>query len=457
MEIKLTSNKGLTKVFDVVVTSQDILSKKAAYIKARASKVKVDGFRPGKAPAHVLEQRLGDEALNSVLRTSIDTAIKTSAKDHELRYIGEPKVDFEDFSEGKDLSFKITFEVMPNIEVKPFDKIELEKLLVEVSDKEVDDSIKDLHKNHKSFKPEDNAKAEKGCRIQIDLTLLDAGKKVPNYTNVETTVDLGDESFMLSGFDKALTGATESEEKTFRSEIASNFHDKALAGKSLDAVVKVKKVLKPVTHKIDDAFAKEFGHDSLDALKQTMRDNLTRNYESIARLYMKRHMLDKLETEYDFDLPESMVNNEFNNIWQHLQNEIAAAKASGEFDEKDAKPEEELKAEYTSIAKRRVKLGLVISEVAKKEKIQLSQDELRNAIYREAMKYTGQERQAMEYFRNNPQAIDAVAAPILEDKVVDHIATKVKTKETKVDVPTLKKKVKGVVPTLFDDEDDKAA
>lgn len=456
MDIKLTSTEGLNKTFKVLMTSKDILTKKSEYIKARAHKIKIDGFRPGKAPAHILEQRLGDEALSSVLRTSIDGAIKTAAKDHDLRYIGEPKVDFEDYSEGTDFSFTIGFELMPTIEVKGFDKIELEKLVVELDDKEVEKSLADLHKNHKSFAPSD-AKATKECRVEVELTLAENGKKLPNYTNIETTIDLGDASFMLSGFDKALTGTKEGDEKTFTSDVAENFQDKALAKKTLEATVVVKKVLAPVTHKMDDAFAKEFGQESLQALKDTMKANLARNYESIARLYMKRHMLDALESAYNFDLPKSMVNNEFNTIWTHLQNEITAAKEAGEFDEKESKPEDELKAEYTKIAERRVKLGLVISEVAKAEKIQLSQDELRNAIYREAMKYSGQERQVMEYFRNNPHAIESVAAPILEDKVVDHIATKVKTKEIKVDVAALKKKVRGVVPTLFDDEDDKAA
>lgn len=456
MDIKLTSQEGLSRNFKVVVPASDIKTKKETYIKNQAGRVKVDGFRPGKAPMSVLEQRLGGDALNHALRNSIDAAIKSAVKDHNLRYIGEPKVEFDEFNEGSDLSFSLGFEIMPDVEVKDFSKLELENLVVDLSDKEVDESIKDLHKKHKSFQPSEG-KAKKGSRVSVEITLSQDGKNLSKYNKVNATVDLDSKSFMLSGFDTELAGTKAGDEKTFESTVAENFADKELAGKKVQAHVVVKQVLEPKEHKIDDAFAKEFGHDSLDVLKNKMRENLEKNYASIARLYMKRHLLDALDKMYDFDLPKSMVEGEFNNIWQHLQNEIAQAKANGEYDEKDAKPEAELKAEYEAIAKRRVKLGLVISEVARVEKINLSQEELRNAIYREAMRYPGQERQVMDYFRSHPQAIDRIAAPILEDKVVDQIATKVKTKEIKVDVPSLKKKVRGVVPTLFDEEEENNA
>jgi trigger factor len=270
------------------------------------------------------------------------------------------------------------------------------------------------------------------------------------------TVELGDKTFMLSGMEEGLLGLKAGEDKSFDSEVSKNFQDAVISGKKVQVHALVKKTLSPVQHKLDDAFAKEFGYDSFDALKEAMKTNVTRNYESVARLYLKRHMLDALEGMYSFDLPKSMVENEFKTIWTHLQSEIEDAKSKGEFDESDSKPEEELRTEYMGIAERRVKLGLVISEISRAEKIQLSQDELRNALYREATKYPGQERQVMDHFKNHPHSIERIAAPILEDKVVDHIATKAKITETQVNVQDLKKKVKGVVPSFFDNEEETA-
>ncbi len=453
MQTEILSSKGLTREFKVIVSAQDIAEQKIAYIKSRAGKIKIDGFRPGKAPMPVLEQRLGGDALNHALRTFIDNSIKATAKEHNLQYINEPKVDLGDFEEGKDLSFSLTFEVMPEIKNTDFSKIKLDQLVVDMSDEEVEKAVKDLHKNHKSFEHKEGRAAEKGDRIACELSLSLNGKKVSGYQNASVTLDIGDKAFMLSGVDDAATGLKEGEKKTFSSTVADNFGDAQLAGKNVEVTLVVKKVSAPKKLKIDDEFAKEFKQETLEDLKKNLKENLQSNYSSIARLYLKRHLLDALEKAYDFPLPESMVTSEFNNIWQHLQNELAQAKARGEKIEDEDKPEDELKTEYQKIAERRVRLGLIISHVAKEEKITLSQDELRNAIYREAMRYTGQERKVMEYYRSHPHMIDRLVAPILEDKVVDFIATKIKTTEVKVDVPGLKKKVKGVVPTFFDNED----
>lgn len=454
MDIKLSGEESLKKTFQVVVPSSDISTTKMGFIKSRAHKIKVDGFRPGKAPMPILEQRLGEEALNHVLRNSIDIAVKSCVKDHDLRYIGQPKVDFGDFSEGKDLSFSVEFELLPHVEVKDYSGFNLEKISVDLQEKDIEEALNRLHKDHKSFDQNESIQpAQKGDRVNIECTLFENGTPLTNYSKFTVNVILG-EDFMLEGIDKVLVGAKNGETKETDTTVSKKLQDPAIAGKTLQAFLMVKEIHSPVAHKIDDAFAKEFGQESLEAFKNTLKENLSNNYAHISRLYMKRHLLDALAGMYDFDLPKSMVENEFNAIWGHLQAEINTAKEKGEYDETDAKPEAELKEEYEKIAQRRVKLGLVISEVARAEKIQISQDELRNALHKEAMKYQGQERQVMEYFRSHPEQIERIAAPLLEDKVVDHISTKAKINEVKVDVDGLKKKVKGVVPTMFDQEDD---
>ncbi len=452
MQVQLLSSDGLMREFRVVIPASDLNEKKTGYINSRAHKVKVDGFRPGKVPAYILEQRLGGDALNHALRASIDESIKAAAKGHNLQYINEPKVDFDEFEEGRDLTFKITFDVMPKIETKDFSVISLEKLVADVGEKEIEKSLHDLHKNHKAFQSEEGRTVQIGDRVSCGVSLTLSGKKVKDYQKVSVTLDVGANAFMLSGIDNQIVGMKAGDQKTFLSTVSPDFSDKEIAGREVEATLVVKQAFAPKTFELDDAFAKEFGQESFDALKSHLKENLRNNYNSIGRLYMKRHLLDELEKAYDFDLPESMVKTEFENIWQHLQNEISGAKARGDKIDDEDKSEEQLRTEYEKIAQRRVRLGLVISHIAKEEKIQLTQDELRNAIYREAMRYRGQERKVMEYYRNNPQMIDRIAAPLLEDKVVDFISTKAQTKEVKVDVEGLKKKVKGIVPTMFDDE-----
>ncbi len=455
MKIELKTNKGLTREFKVVVPAADIASKKLDYIKSRAGRVKIDGFRPGKAPYDVLEQRLGDEAMNHIFRASVENAIRTAVKDHEIRQAGEPDIQFDKFEDGKDLSFSMVFETLPDVKLNDFSKLEVEKLVVEVPETEIEKTLKELHGTHKSFQPVEKARSVKnGDRATCELSLALSGKPLKNYQKVMVTVDVGSETLMIDSVDDQLKKMKEGDQSTFKAKVAANFGDVQVAGKEVDVTLAFQKHLESKTHKIDDAFAQEFGKKDLAELKEQLRSNLQENFDGIARLYLKRRLLDALEKENTFDLPQVMVTAEFDSIWGQLQQEIEQAKAAGDYDNKDEKPEAELRKEYQGIAERRVKLGLVISEVARAEKIQLSQEELRTALYREAMRYPGQEKEVMQYFRKHPQTIDRVAAPLLEDKVVDYIVTKIKTKDVKVDVNGLKKKVKGVVPTLFDDEDE---
>ena len=230
------------------------------------------------------------------------------------------------------------------------------------------------------------------------------------------------------------------------------FNDKNLAGKNVQVTLRVKQILAPQTFALDDTFAKEFGHESFELLREKMKENLEKNYNNIAQLHLKRHLLDAMEQAYTFDLPASMVDSEFKVIWQHLQNEIQDVRENGDEYDAEGKSEDELKAEYTKIAERRVRLGLVISQISQKEKIQISQDDLRSAMMREAMRYPGQEVEVMDYYRKHPHLIDRIVAPILEDKVVDFILTKINLKDVTVTVPELKEKARGIVPFIEEDE-----
>jgi trigger factor len=228
-----------------------------------------------------------------------------------------------------------------------------------------------------------------------------------------------------------------------------------LAGKKAEIKVEVQKVEEPVTFKLDDEFAKEFNVATLEELRQSVRSSVEHEGKKVAHLYTKRHLLDALDAQYSFDLPPTMVENEFKTIWAQLQRELAEARASGDLDEEDEKKsEEELKADYEAIAKRRVRLGLLISHLADVHKLKLSDEEVRMAVFQEAMRYPNQSDEVIKYYVNNNQALRNLVAPLLEDKVVDFILANSNVTERKVDFPTLKKVVRGVIPTPYDDEMD---
>lgn len=452
MQFQRTSQDGLMISFSVTIASKDLQVKKNDYIASRARKVRLDGFRPGKVPQNILEQHLGGDALNHALRTSVDEAIKKVATDNNLRYVNEPHIDLKEFEEGKDVVFSLSFETLPIIEIKDFKSLPtLETLDVDIDPKEVQESLEGLHKQHQSFKPEEGRSAQKGDRVACTLSLRMNGKPVKKYEKLSLTIAVGENNLPFSDVEEKVLNMKSGESKEFDSVISKDFGDKILAGKTVSVRVSVKDVLAPQSFQLDDAFAKEFGEESLDALKNKLQERLKAEYAQVARLYTKRHLLDALEKEYTFDLPKSMVTSEFETIWSQLQREIELAKEKGETIDNEGKSDDDVRAEYERIASRRVQLGLLISHIAGQQKIQLSQEELRQAIFQEAMRYPGQERRVMEYYRTHPKMIDRLAAPIMEDKVVDYILSQMTVSSVKISTKDFKEKVRGVVPTSFDD------
>lgn len=453
MQFERTSQDGLTVSFSVTIVSKDLQSKKKDYILSRAKKVRLDGFRPGKVPQNILEQHLGGDALNHALRTSVDEAIKKVAAENNLRYVNDPQIDLKDFEEGKDVVFSLSFETLPDIVIKDFKTLPpLETLDVTIDPKEVQESLEGLHKQHQSFKPEEGRVAQKGDRVACILSLRMNGKPVKKYEKLPLTIAVGENNLPFSEVEEKVIGMKAGDDKEFETVASDDLGDKVLAGKKISARVSVKDVLAPQTFELDDVFAKEFGEDSLDALKGKLQERLKAEYAQIARLYTKRQLLDALEKEYTFDLPKSMVASEFETIWGHLQREIEDAKAKGETIDNEGKTDEDVRAEYERIANRRVQLGLLISHIAGQQKIQLSQEDLRQAIFQEAMRYPGQERRVMDYYRSHPKMIDRLAAPILEDKVVDYVLSQMTVSSIKISTKDFKEKVRGIVPTSFDDE-----
>lgn len=456
MKISRTSAKGLKQEYSVVVPSADMETKIQERLTVIGKKVKMPGFRPGMIPSTILKQRYGADAMQDALENVVNSAVKQISKENDIRQASQPKVSVDTFDEGKDVEFKVEFEVLPSVDLKGFDKIKLEKLIVDLPETEVKSKIDEIVSKHKKFQPLAKERAAKdGDLVHLDVATATVDGKPFKGFDKHVHVIVGADEHLLSGaLEAALKGAKSGETVDVSEKFADDFGDKAIAGKDLKLSLKVSKIEEPAKVELTDELAKEFGCEDVADFKKRVQESMEGEYTNLSRMRLKRHLLDALNTEYSFDLPQSMVENEFNAIWARLQEELNQAKAQGTLDDDDNRSEDDLKKEYREISERRVRLGLVISEVAREKKIKVEEQEIRQAIFQEAMRYPQQVKQVFEFFQKNPAAVDQIAAPILEDKVVDFILNEVKLSEKKVSPEGLIEAIRGVVPGFEDDETD---
>lgn len=397
------------------------------------------GFRPGKAPAALIKKQYGRALLGEVMEETVNSALQKAIEDNKLRPAMQPKVDITSFDEGKDLECTIAIEVLPEIETGDFKQIKLERLVVEPGDTEVDEFLTRLSEQQKTYEKVERA-AENGDQIVIDFSGSVDGVKFDGGTAEDYALVLGSNTF-IPGFEEQLTGLKAGEQKSVKVTFPEAYGNAELAGKPADFACTVKEVRGGQTVALDDEFAKRFGLASMQELKDNIKRDLGQEYKGMARMKMKRSLLDQLADQHSFDVPEGMVDLEFNQIW----NEVTADKARFEAElAAEKKTEDELKAEYRKIAERRIRLGLLLSEVGRVNNIEVKPDEITRAMIEQARRFPGQERQVMEYFQKNPEAANSLRAPIFEDKVVDFIVEMADVTEKPVSKEELQKEAEAV-------------
>jgi trigger factor len=455
MQVAKVLSENLKHQFKITAAAAEFQKKYDAYMQKFGAKAKIPGFRPGKTPSHILIQRYGPQALEDTGNDLLREALAQIYKEHKFRNAIDPAVQMISFENGKDFECLLTFEVLPDIEVKSFKDISLDVLNVNISDSDVEQRLQKMCQEHVRYQePTDGRASRKGDLVSVKWSgTLDDGKEIdlPEIYQILLGPEKDDSPFaavVKSLYDK-LPGAKFEEKVQFSKD--EKVTD--LAGKKATIKVEIQKVEEPISFKLDDNFAKEFNIQTLDELRKSVRNSVEHEGKKVAHLYTKRNLLDALDAQYNFDLPPTMVENEFNAIWAQLQRELAEARANGDLDTEDEqKSEEELKGDYQAIAKRRVRLGLLISHLADTNKIKLTDEEIRMAVLQEAMRYPKQTDEVIKYYLNNNQALRNLVAPLLEDKVVDFILANSNVKEKTVDFPTLKKVVRGVIPTPYDEE-----
>lgn len=418
MQVNETQTDGLKRQFEIVIAAQDIESRVNERLNDLAKKVKLPGFRPGKVPVSLMKQRYGASVMGEVLEETVNDSTNQALNDRGLRPALKPKVEIVAFDQGKDLQYKVDVEVLPEVQPMDFAALELERLTLAPADADVEAALARIaESNKKSQEPATARPAAKGDLVTIDFAGTVDGNALPGLQGEGFRLELGAGQF-IPGFEDQLVGASVDEEREVKVTFPADYPAEDVKGKDAIFKVTVKKLEEQVERTLDDDFAKEMGLESLEQLRTRVREQLAGEYDNVARANLKRRVLDALAAQHSFTVPVGMVDMEFDAIWQQIEKD----KAAGQLDPEDKdKSDDELKNEYRAIAERRVRLGLLLSEVGRQQNIDVSQDELNQAVMAEVRRFPGQEQKVLEYFRNNPSAVAGIRAPLFEQKVIDWI------------------------------------
>lgn len=436
MQITETSSEGLKRTLQVVVPAGELGKRFDSRLDEIKDRVQLKGFRKGKVPVPHLKKMYGRSLMVEVLQDTVRETSNQALADRKLRPAMQPSVSLPE-DEGEiervlsgqaDLSYSMTFEVLPAIELADFSKLKLERLVADVDDTAVDEGVGQLVQRSLTFAPDESRGAEKGDRVTIDFVGTIDGEAFEGGAAEAAPIVLGEGNF-IPGFEDGLLGAKAGEARDIAATFPADYPVETLAGKDAKFAVTVKEVAAPVRPEVNDDFAKTLGAETVDQLKELVKTQIAREYANVGRSKLKRQLLDELEKGHSFDLPPSLVDTEFAGIWQQLEGNLQRA---GKTFADEGKSEEEVREEYRRIAERRVRLGLVIGEIADKNEIKITQDEMRRALMEQARRYPGQEKAVYEYYEKNPNALAELRAPIFEDKVVDFVIDKAKPTEKSV-------------------------
>jgi trigger factor len=496
MQVTETIAEGLKREFRVVVPAVELEEKVTSRLGEIGRTANLPGFRPGKVPIQILRRRFGPSVLGEVLESTVQGSSAEAIREHNLRPALPPKVDIVSFSEGNDLEYKMSLELLPEIPELRFADLDIERLVVEVPDEDIDRAVERIAEQQRKSEVVERP-AENGDIIVVDVEGRVDDREIPGASGKDRQIALGSGNF-IPGFEDQLIGATAGEHRTVRVTFPDDYGVPDFSGKEAVFAVDVKEVRNRLPVVIDDELGKAVGLETLAELRDEVRQQMQRDYDAASRLRLKRALLDRLAEAYDFPVPPGMVDLEFENIWRQYQTEkeresaaqsdaaasdpqvdaaepglatetagdVATEGGSAQAAANQTEPppettagvhldqmagpdpqaaadaaqavevppvtDEASKAEYRRIAERRVRLGLLLAEVGRGNNITVTQEELNQAITREARRHPGYERQVLEFYRQNPEAVGNLRAPIFEDKVIDFIVELAKVEERKI-------------------------
>jgi len=434
MQVTETISEPLHREFNVVVQLKDLDEKLTGRLAEMQPRIHLKGFRPGKAPVSFLKKTYGKSLMGEIVNNAINESSEQVLKEKEIKPATTPRVDFvsqiDTVIAGKsDLEFTMKVDLMPDFSLANLSELKAERLVSEVNDESVEDSLKRIADSQKVYADKgEGAAAEMGDALTVDFDGKVDGESFEGGKAENFDVTLGSKTF-VPGFEEQLEGVKVGDTRVVKVTFPKDYGVRKLAEKDGEFEVKVHAVKSAEDVPIDDELAKKIGLESLEQLKERIRDQLKSDYARASRTHLKRRILDALDSSHTFELPQGMVNQEFDSIWQQVEAEL---KREGSSPEDEGKTEDELKAEYRGIAERRVRLGLVLAKIGEQNAIAISQDEVNRALAARARQFPGQEKQVIEYYSNNPQAIAEIRVPLFEDKVIDFLAELVEVKDRPV-------------------------
>jgi len=449
MQVTETLSEGLKREFKVVVPAAELDAKVNEKLDEIKNRVRINGFRPGKVPVAHLKRMYGRSTMAEVIEATVRDTNNQIVSERGYKLAADPKVTLpteqgavEKVIAGEsDLDYTMALEIVPTIELADFKTIKLTKLTSDVTDAEVEEGIARIAEQNKPYTPRaEGEKAAKDDRVTISYAGTIDGVPFEGGTGDDAAVLIGSNTF-IPGFEDQLIGVGAGETRTLKVKFPEHYQAAALAGKDAEFVVTAKSIEAPGTVTIDDEFAKGLGLESIAKLCDAIKDRIAQEHLGMTRQKVKRGLLDELDKLHKFEPPPSLVEDEFERVWKSVLSEMENEKKT--FADENT-TEDKAKAEYRAIAERRVRLGLVLAEIGEKNNIAVTEDELNRAVMERVRQFAGQEQRVYDYFRQNPQAIAALRAPIFEEKVVDFLLELAGVTEKKVSREELYKEDESV-------------
>ncbi|MDO9411484.1 MAG: trigger factor [Pseudolabrys sp.] len=437
MQVTETLSEGLKREYSVTIPVAELATKVDARLAELKDKVKLNGFRPGKVPVAHIKKLYGRSAMAEVIEATVRDTNNKIVTDNNFKLAADPKVTLPTeeaeveklINGGSDLSYTVGIEIVPEIKLANFKDIKLTRLTADVAESDIDEGLARIVDQNKPYAPKaDGAKAETGDRVKIAFVGTIGGVPFEGGTGEDIDVQIGSNTF-IPGFEEQLIGIGAGDDRTVKATFPTAYANAELAGKEAEFAVKAKSIEAPGSLTADDEFAKTLGLESLAKLRDAVKDRLTRDQQAASRQKLKRALLDELDKLHSFDPPPTMVEDEFNRVWASVTEELKSENKT--FADEDT-TEDKAREEYRTIAARRVRLGLVLAEIGEKNTITVTDEELSRAIAERARQFAGQEQRVWDYFRQNPQAVAGVRAPIFEEKVVDFLVELASVTDKKV-------------------------
>ena len=440
MQVKELKKKGLEREFKIIVSSKEVTDKLNGSLEKISKDVEIEGFRKGKVPLNIVKQRFGQNALNQTLDELIQSTSNEVIRENNLRLAIKPKVDVKNFGEEKDLEYIMTLELLPEFKAEDIKKLNLTKFVSKVNEEDYKKTLDTLSQTQQNFQKKEGKIVQNGDGVLLNLR--------PTYNNeivkealIENRMTIVGNKMIIPEIENKIIGTKEGDKLNFICKFPKNFPNKNIAEKDVKVEIDILEVRIPQKKVLDDDFAKSLGAADINDLKEKVKKQMQGELDNLSKTVIKKDLIDKLDKIHKINLPQGLVNYEFENIWAKFSDD----KSKGLIDKSDKnKKEDELKKEYKSIAERRVKVGLVLAKIGEDNKITVTDDDIKKAIEEEILRQPDAKEQIIKFYTENSQALASLKAPIFEEKVVDYILGNIKIEEKQITREELLKKQKNI-------------